>query len=392
MTTAERIQVSFTQDKRGNASLCEVNYNLIQSSLENIIEFRLDNNWLQEFYSRYRQCAVVLKVGVGSNHSLFNHPIIRKIEDLFEALSKSLTLEEILDECKIPEPVFYQALHVLTINQIIVFVGDSSEERVVDVNADGFTNSGSRVMARLNVLLDGIKDLNSIEIFQFLGASESVHTKEIEEIFKTFVQANHPQKLPDGSSQEVKDLNHKVFSIVSEAYEIMVDEEKRKHYDSSMKQKKAEYRLEAQSLVERGTISLRQGRFEPAINDLKAAYRIHESQQTLLYLYWAEIKMFKGKLSMERAGKINDSLIAFPIDQKRSEVFHLVDSMLKRESGFVVEAEEALRKSLQLNPSFIDAKRELISLVKEAKEKKKGQSILTGDLSVVVSGLFKKKG
>ena len=331
-------------------------------------------------------CAVVLKPEVGTNHPIFSHPVIKKIEDLFEVLSKSPVLKDLLGHSQeSAKEILYRAIHILTTNQLIVFVGQESQKASADADKE-------HIFSRLNILFDKIKDLGPTEIFQFLGASENAQVKEIEEIFKTFSRANHPDKLPKNASNQLREMNLKIFSMISEAYGIMTDDSKRRSYRSSMKQKKAELQLKSQVLVERGVVSLRQGQFRRAIEELKTAYQYYESQQTLLYLYWAELKMFRDKLPPEKSKVINDNLIAFPTDHRnrKSEIYYLVCGLLKREDGNLRESGEAFRKSLQINPSFLDAKRELMSLIKE--DKRRNQNIFTGDLSSVVSGFFKKKG
>ena len=390
--TPGAVEVLFVSTKEDNPSACDIDYESIKESLHEIIEFQMNGEWLDRFYSSFMNCAVVLVPEVGKQHPIFNYPATKKIEDLFEVFSKSPMLGEILNkDFQMPKDVFYKALHILTINRLVVFVGASQakEENVGTLTSMEVTNINRRFL-RLNILLDDIKDLNAIEIFQSLGASENANTKEVEKIFKTFSHANSLDRLPKDASDELKDLNRKVFSIVSEAYEIMIDDTKRENYSYSVKQKKAELHLKAQNLVERGIINLRQGRYDKSIEELETAYQYNPNQQTLLYLYWVEIKMNKENLTLERIKEINDSLITLPMEDKRNETYHLVYGLLKREEGSFKASGDAFRKSLQINPSFLDAKRELMSLIKESK--KRNQSIFTGDLSTVVSGFFKKKG
>ena len=381
--TPGSIKATFIPEKKDSPSPCDIDYESIQPSFHEIIEFQIDSHWLHRFYSPCMDCAIVLKPEVGINHPIFSHPMTKKIEDLFEVLSKSPVLKDLLGRSQeSAKEILYRALHILTTNQLIVFVGQESQKASADTDKE-------RTFSRLNILFDKIKDLNPIEIFQFLGASKNAQVKEIEEIFKTFSRSNHPDKLPKNASNQLRDLNLKIFSMILEAYGIMTDDSKKRSYRSSMRQKKAELQLKSQTLVERGVVSLRQGQFRQAIEELKTAYQYYESQQTLLYLYWAELKMFRDKLPPEKSKAINDSLIAFPTDYKKSEIYYLVYGLLKREGGNLRESGEAFRKSLQINPSFLDAKRELMSLLKE--DKKRNQNIFTGDLSSVVSGFFKKK-
>ena len=379
------MKISFVPHEIEDPSPCDIDYPSIQNLFHEMVELQIENiDWLRDFYSYYMNCAVVLKPEVGANHPILKHSVAKKIENFFDILSKSPYLSEIVGSSGIPEDIFYKGLHALTINQLIVFIKEKSRKAEAKWN-------GERTSSRLKILLENIKDLNPIEIFQYLGASEKVLESEAKEIFASFSRANHPDKLSKNATDELKELNQKIFIIISQAYEIVTDKVKRKRCSSSLKQKQAELKIKSQELVERGVIHLRQGRFKQAIEDLNTAYEQYKNPQTLLYIHWAELRLFNGGgLNLNRLKQINDSLMALPSEYRKSAVYHLVCGLVHREDDNYVEAGQSLRKSLKINPRFLDAKRELMDLLKAGK--KRNQNIFTSDLSTVVSGFFKKKG
>ena len=231
--------------------------------------------------------------------------------------------------------------------------------------------------------------MGPIEIFQYLGISEEMSIQEAQSIFDIFGKSNNPENLPANSSQEFRQLSKKVFSMVSSAYEVMIDEDKRKEEIVKTRKKKVQLQLQSQNLVDQGLKSLRAGEFNDALEKLQEAYRSYESQQTLLYLYWAELKQVKN-LTPERSKKINNELLTFPPHYKRNEIYFFVHGLLRKSGGNIPDACEYFKKSLQVNPRFLDSKRELLAVAKEMNMERR-QNLFTGDLSTVVSGFFKKK-
>ncbi len=384
------VQISFTPKQDNIPSPCDIDYKTLQSSLFEIIEFQISDEWLKDFYAPHINSSVVMKIEVNRNHPIFKYPVTRKIENLFDLLAKSPTLKEILsDEIKIPKSILYQSLHALTINQSIIFV-DKTKQKKEAKTSEVTVISENKILSRLNILLDGIKDKSPPEIFCYLGSSEEVTKKEAQEIFKTFSESNHPNQLPPNASNKIKSLNQKIFSYVSDAYEIITNDEKRKKYNSKIESKELELQSKAKVLIEKGVINLRRGHFEEAIEEIKAAHQCHESHQTLLYLFWARLKMYQDKIKPEMITEINNGIMGLPSHYRKSEIYHLVYGLLKKAENNFLEAGNSMKKALQINPSFFDARKELMDIIKE--DKRKNQNLFTGDFSTVVSGFFKKKG
>eukprot|EP00792_Barthelona_sp_PAP020_P011127 TRINITY_DN4940_c0_g1_i1.p1 TRINITY_DN4940_c0_g1~~TRINITY_DN4940_c0_g1_i1.p1 ORF type:complete len:503 (+),score=142.97 TRINITY_DN4940_c0_g1_i1:39-1547(+) len=61
------------------------------------------------------------------------------------------------------------------------------------------------------------------DYYKILGVSKSADTKEIKRAYRKLARENHPDKNPD---------NEEAFMLISEAYEVLTDEEKRRLYDS----------------------------------------------------------------------------------------------------------------------------------------------------------------
>ena len=91
--------------------------------------------------------------------------------------------------------------------------------------------------------------------------------------------------------------------------------------------------------------------------------------------------------------EIYNELIAFPVDEKRNELYSLVLGIFYKRSKQYGDAIAEFKKSLSFNENFLPARRELITLKTKLKEAKgSGDSnIFNADLGTVVSSIFKKK-
>ena len=71
-----------------------------------------------------------------------------------------------------------------------------------------------------------------INYYKILGVSEDADAKEIKAKYRKLAMKYHPDRNPDDKKAE------EMFKTVSEAYEILGDENKRKEYDEKRKNKR----------------------------------------------------------------------------------------------------------------------------------------------------------
>ena len=70
-----------------------------------------------------------------------------------------------------------------------------------------------------------------IDYYKILGVSEDADAKEIKAKYRKLAMKYHPDRNPDDKKAE------EMFKAISEAYEILGDENKRKEYDEKRKNK-----------------------------------------------------------------------------------------------------------------------------------------------------------
>lgn len=116
-----------------------------------------------------------------------------------------------------------------------------------------------------------IKDVNAEEDFySLLGVDKSASKEEIKHAFKRMSLKYHPDKVPE----DEKDAAMKKFAAISNAYEILMDDNKREIYDRGGE--------EALRRSEQGFSGGGDGGFDPFdfFNDFTNIFRTQQPHQT----------------------------------------------------------------------------------------------------------------
>ncbi len=75
-------------------------------------------------------------------------------------------------------------------------------------------------------------------LYEILGVSETATSEEIKKAYRKLAKEHHPDTNSDWSEEEKK-LHAEIFSEITDAYEILINEETRKEYDEKLKEKRS---------------------------------------------------------------------------------------------------------------------------------------------------------
>jgi hypothetical protein len=243
------------------------------------------------------------------------------------------------------------------------------------------------MLDRYQKLHDQIKDRTPDRVFAYFGAKPSLGHKEVQKIYDEYARSNDPQQLPKGSPEELIKLCKTCFDIVSNAKDILLDDKRRVELFERLKSESANRLRKSKELTAIGLELLRKGQFQSALEKLQEA---EDSQATAMQFFikvWAQIKA--GTVSEKPAlQKIYDKLESMPMDDRRTAYYFMALGLVKKALGDA-SAGACFERVLQLDSSFSEAKRELnsIAAVKESKK----VDIFTGDITEIVSQLFRRK-
>ncbi len=211
------------------------------------------------------------------------------------------------------------------------------------------------------MILEFYNSLSSKDYYQILDVSKDADESEIKEAYYKLVKDYHPDvnhNIPD----DIREKAQEIFTAISAAYETLSDSERRENYDSE--EQIFELKTQAQSIYEaelefkRGQTLLTQRDYTEASAKFAEALKINPDEAAYIGAYaWARYlasddKDSAGDDMIEELGR------AIEINSSIAENYFYLGSIYKGRDD-LQKAEQNYEKALQIDPNFIEVKREL---------------------------------
>lgn len=345
---------------------------LMSQSLESVFT----HQDFEEFYGPVKQAPIQV-VGSEEDLSVFwKMPMFQGMDDFRNLVMQGGTLENAARDQEYNMRLF-KCLHYLVLSHMIIFTDIA---KVKNLN---------NMLARYRKLHADLEVMTPDKIFEFFGANSHANPEAIQKIFDEYALSNHPGQIPKEASAELKELCRKCFDIVSAAKEVLVDDDKRAQLMDDLKAQAGEKQSKASKLVNQGMDLLRRGQAQQAFAVLKDAEALHQTPRGSLIITWAEIKsgVPAGK---PRYFEMLSKIESLPAEERRTALYYMVLGLLKKGLGDAT-ATQHFEKSLQLDPQFVEARRELNASVNATNASKKSTDIFNADITQIVSQIFRRK-
>lgn len=333
---------------------------------------------LKNFYDEWDNYPLRKTEHFIAEHPLFSMPMFSDGPELIKSFAAEPTMKEVNQNHIGDLEIFYRCLHLLTLTDIVRF-----DERPRALKGSGQFEELKRYRTEL-----ASKDPQ--EIFVFFGASQRVVPSEVESIYKEFAKANHPDRIPNEADKELVAAVTEVYGMVSNAYKVLSTEKLRQEFFDKKRQNEATLQIKAEAIVEEGLNLLRKGQVTIALETLRESQNIYKTDRGLVTLRWAEVKKIEQNPDPSRLDEILKELEGIDVEERRGPYCQLVLGLIYKAKKDLSTAYDHIDRALVVDPSFIDARRELAAITKM---NKKGQNsdFLTGDLTASITNLFKKK-
>ncbi|MEQ1665268.1 MAG: J domain-containing protein, partial [Bdellovibrionales bacterium] len=378
MIIDETISITFKEESCVISNLSIDNLKMSQLLSEWIFT-KLTPEWLHTFYTPWMSSPVLHGPEFSKLSLLKNHSAVKEFAGFLSHNEWPHSLEEILQTNPYKEAEFLRGLHYFLIQRVLVFGASSN------------TNTNDNSIAKQTRLEKILASFEGKNYFEILGLNKQARESEIDRCYKDLAKNFHPDKLASQSSDTIKELSRKIFLKITEAYQYLNNEEKRKEYLKTLELGHAEEVLKSESAIEDGLKLLKLNRFRDARKVFEKTLELKGHRtNTIIYLIWALIKEKRKKMEPRKlAERVKPLLEKVQHEDRHSPHYFFIRGMYFELLGEVQKAHQLLRHSLTIDPSFNDARRELTYLKHNYATQK--TNILTDDLSVVVSNLFKKK-
>jgi CheY-like chemotaxis protein/curved DNA-binding protein CbpA len=333
-------------------------------------------DWLKAYYLPWMRFNVKQGPDYSPTHRVFTIPVVQRAPQIAEYLLGKQTLEQALADTTFTEEVFYPALHALIVSRVVRF---GEPVHVTD-------NSSQK--KRLSRLLIDLEKQNYFERLNILPKSKDADVKRS---YHDLAKILHPDKLPADTAPEIRDLTKKCFALITTAYDVVSDPEKKAAYLLEKEKGRAESILQAEQLMEDARRLLTKGDFKKAHEAMEKAVSLAPptTEARLLHM-WSRLKTApEGSLIPTQ---IRDELTQIAPEDRHSPTYYFVRGVMMRMTGEFENAKKNLQHAVSLDPDFIDARREIMLVgSSQNADSNKPVDLLRGDLKDVVGLLFKKK-
>lgn len=378
--TARALHVNFVpQDDGEELPKHAVKLHDMMGLLESALDEFFPEAYLTSFYESVREAPIRVARDPEQVQSVWEANAFKNLTTLKDAVENGGTLEQALLASPGSSAKTYQCLHYLVLNRTIIFD---------DLNR---AKNLTTMLERYKKLYGELKTKTPDKIFEYFGAKANSAPTVIQTIFNEFSKSNNPEQLGRDATPELVDLCKKCFDLVNEAREVLMDEEKKVLLMEQIRNRHAEDQKRAQQLMNDGLETLRKGQAAEALEKLKEAERLQPSTRLFFITTWAEVKAgaSKDKPRLVELMKQLDGVLA---DDRKTAFYYMACGMVKKGLGDGVGAQAMFEKTLQMDSQFSDARRELRSLQgPQAAGKDKKLDIFTGDITEIVSSIFRRK-
>lgn len=204
-----------------------------------------------------------------------------------------------METCKLKPKelrVVNQVNGVKTFGEILEDLGGKSDDKALPVlraiyfaTECGFLVFGEDLQRRkdlaaaekINQIYDRLERKNSFEIFQI---SEKASDEEVRTKYTDYAKKYHPDRLPAGAAEELRDAHERVFALISEAFEAIETEELRYNYMAAIDRGEAggtddlvkvQNTLHAETLFKKAEILVKVRKYGEAMEHLQEALALN---------------------------------------------------------------------------------------------------------------------
>jgi CheY-like chemotaxis protein len=368
-----KLTINFVPDRKIKEDLTGIDMTLFINQLHDQVA-AIPVEYLKKFYQVWAGHAMRLGPQYQDQIHILGLPLVKACDGLIEFFKRDSTLEDIIASGKYTETNLFHALHFLALRRVFVF---EEVRRVANLDEH---------ITRLKSMHKILAGKNPIEIFAYFGLNESARVADITKFYREFAKSNHPDTLPQSISEEFRKMNHELFAWVTSAHDILSNEDKKKIFNESLKQKDAEMQLRAEDLVAEARSMMSRGKFSEALTKLNEAKILYKSDLVELNHLWARLKT-PGKMTQQELVDADLFLQGVNSDTKKLALYFFVKGLLFAAQQQNQEAVDFFLRALKIDPEFSEARRELSVF----KSSKKNDDFLTGDITAVFSNLLKRK-
>ena len=337
---------------------------------------KITASWLKSFYRPWLNHPLVFSANQNQLNIVQHLPAARVIADLGFTFDWPQTIDEIAMAHPNRSNEIYRAIHFLLVQRILRF-----GPKTVDAE----TTESKRI--RLTRIW---QDMQKQNLFEVLGVGRLAKFSDIDRNYRELAKVLHPDRMAESASDDLRELNKKVFEKITKAHATLSDESSRQNYLKTLEHGLADEILYAETTFEQATNLLKSQHFREARKLYEKILNMHgKRSDTIVYYLWALIKEKRHRSGREDLiSQVQELMQTIAHEDRHSPQYFFVKGMYYELAGQIQHAYQTFKRVLSIDSEFVDAKKEL-SYIKQQYAHKK--SSFTDELSVVVTKIFGRK-
>lgn len=376
---AEKVNLSFVPDQSSELSAEGLDAAELFLELNQTIDRLLESKFLHSFFHENINSPIRFLESFNFDHPAWRLPLVSVAKPHLLDL-KEKTLSSVLQLAPGHADDILKAVYMLVMFRQILFL---DPEKMKGFESDAH---------RREIVYQAINGKGPIEVFAYFGASAKATPSEIGNIFKEFARSNHPDTLPADASKDLREITNAVFGIVSGAHDVLTNPVKREAFQAKVHAEHAEKQMRADGLASEGAELIRRGSYRKAEERLDLSMQLNPNDETYALFIWSQLKQ-AGRIAKNDLGRVQKQLEDMLTKNRSSARIHMALGLVRAANDNPQQAAASFEKALSINPAFVEARREINALqgqhVKE--ETTSVSDILNGDITAIVSQLFKNK-
>ncbi len=280
---------------------------------------------------------------------------------------EKMTCEEIIPKLKMSEEVFCKKILLLHLLNVVEF-SEIRVDKEVSKNVDRIIGLYEQLRAK------------KINYYELLGLKNTASFNEIKVAYFDRAKKFHPDRITTAPDPEIKEKANFVFAEMNRAYDILINEDKKREYDTKGYKEstsddavKANLTEKARALYRTGKVLYTQKKYWEAVSSLDEAVKLDNSKAGyFLILGLSQMNIPSLKRMAEKNLQKAIDLEPWNVEALTAMgILFISENQVNRAEGF-------LRKALSHNPDHALAIKKLQELKGEKTVKKKSGFSLFG--------------
>ena len=325
------------------------------SILDNWIYFKVDMDWLKNFFTVNMHCTLQPVEQVESSKMGRYSKVVQSI--LNKPIKSETVIQDIVNESNGNE-VFYEMYVRLLIRNCIL--RDSKKSKLDDTNYETLRNK----------LQSEFTESGRKSYFDWLNVSRTADSNEIEKQYKTLVKMIHSDRRNKNLPKDIELLYDKYFIVIKRSYELLINEDNRKKYILSLND---QMRDEVNSKYVAAKKKLENEKYMEAFRLFEVILKNGDNvpDDAILYCIWAYLKSEESKLSSAEDANVSKLFEQVLSQQKQTAIFFFIKGLYMKRKGNIHSAYNFASKAIALDPQLFVAYRERHIMAKLIKKSKK---------------------